>query len=89
LRTLTSLKPDVAVIDIGLPDLNGYEMATALGECPERQRMVLIAMTGFEQPDSLRRAREAGFDDYVTKPIEPEHLVRLIDAAFAKRKRSA
>ena len=87
LRTLTALRPDVAVIDIGLPGLNGYEVASALHDCPERRKMVLIAMTGFEQPDSLRRAREAGFDDYVTKPIEPERLVRLIDAAFAARRK--
>jgi CheY-like chemotaxis protein len=89
LRTIAAVKPDVAIIDIGLPGLDGYEMAAALRENLEHQKMVLIAITGFERPDSLRRAREAGFDDYVTKPIAPDRLVRLIDAALtAKARRS-
>ena len=87
MRTIAEVKPDVAVIDIGLPGLNGYEVASALRRDPEYQKMVLVAITGFEQPDSLRRAREAGFDEYVTKPIPPERLVRLIDAAFAAKAR--
>jgi AmiR/NasT family two-component response regulator len=49
--------------------------------------MVLIALTGYGQPDSLRRAREAGFDEYVTKPIAPERLVRLMDVAIEARTR--
>jgi signal transduction histidine kinase/ActR/RegA family two-component response regulator len=87
MRTIAEVKPDVAVIDIGLPDLDGYEVASALRRDPECQNMVLVAITGFEQPDSLRRAREAGFDEYVTKPIPPDRLVRLIDAAFAAKAR--
>jgi CheY-like chemotaxis protein len=89
LRTIAAVKPDVAIIDIGLPGLDGYEMAAALRENLEHQKMVLIAITGFERPDSLRRAREAGFDDYVTKPMAPDRLARLIDAALtAKARRS-
>jgi len=87
IRAATTLKPDVAIIDIGLPGRDGYEVASALRQTPERQRMVLIAVTGYEQPDSWRRAREAGFDEYVTKPIAPDRLVRLIDAALAARAR--
>jgi CheY-like chemotaxis protein len=87
IRAIAEVKPDVAVIDIGLPGLNGYEVAAALRRDPQCQGMVLVAMTGLEQPDSLRRAREAGFDEYVTKPIPPERLVRLIDAARASRNR--
>jgi signal transduction histidine kinase/CheY-like chemotaxis protein len=83
------VRPDVAVIDIGLPGLDGYEVASALRRDPECRDMVLVAITGREQPDSLRRAREAGFDDYLTKPIAPDRLVRLIDAARASRSRAA
>jgi CheY-like chemotaxis protein len=82
-----TVKPDVAIIDIGLPGRDGYEVANALRQTPERQQMVLIAVTGYEQPDSWRRAREAGFDEYVTKPIAPDRLVRLIDAALAAKAR--
>jgi len=87
IRAAATLKPDVAIIDIGLPGRDGYEVASALRQTPERQRMVLIAVTGYEQPDSWRRAREAGFDEYVTKPIAPDRLVRLIDATLAARAR--
>lgn len=87
IRAAASVKPDVAIIDIGLPGCNGYEVASALRQTPERQQMVLIAVTGYEQPDSWRRAREAGFDEYVTKPIAPDRLVRLIDAALAAKAR--
>jgi signal transduction histidine kinase/CheY-like chemotaxis protein len=83
------VRPDVAVIDIGLPGLDGYEVASALRRDPECRDMVLVAITGREQPDSLRRAREAGFDDYLTKPITPDRLVRLIDAARASRSKAA
>ena len=82
-----TVKPDVAIIDIGLPGRDGYEVANALRQTPERQQMVLIAVTGYEQPDSWRRAREAGFDEYVTKPIAPDRLVRLIDTALAAKAR--
>ena len=81
------VKPDVAIIDIGLPGRDGYSVASALRQTPERQQMVLIAVTGYDQPDSWRRARDAGFDEYVTKPIAPDRLVRLIDAALATRAR--
>ena len=79
--------PDVAVIDIRLPGMSGYEIAEALRRDAQRRGMVLIALTGYGQPDSLRRAQEAGFDQYVTKPITPDRLVRLIDVACAARAR--
>ena len=87
IRTAAAVQPDVAIIDIGLPGRDGYEVASALRQTPECPEMVLIAVTGYEQPDSMRRAREAGFDEYVTKPIAPDRLARLIDAAFAARAR--
>jgi signal transduction histidine kinase/CheY-like chemotaxis protein len=83
------VRPDVAVIDIGLPGLDGYEVASTLRRDPECRDMVLVAITGREQPDSLRRAREAGFDEYLTKPVPPDRLVRLIDAARAAKDRRA
>jgi CheY-like chemotaxis protein len=85
IRTIEALKPDVAVVDLGLPRLDGLRVASALKETPGRDRMVLIAMTGLERPDTQRRAREAGFDDYLTKPVAPDHLVKAIEAAKARR----
>jgi signal transduction histidine kinase/CheY-like chemotaxis protein len=87
IRTMSVVRPDVAIIDLGLPDVSGFEVATAVRQNPGGDRMVLIAITGYERPDTLRRAREAGFDEYVAKPIAPDRLERLIDAACAARAR--
>ena len=66
-------KPDVALIDIGLPEVDGYEVARRIraleGACP-----YLIALTGYGQPDDVRRAHEAGFDAHLLKPIDPDAL---------------
>jgi signal transduction histidine kinase len=85
IETADNVAPEVAVIDIGLPGIDGYQVGESLRKAPAHESMVLIALTGYGQPDSLRRAREAGFDEYITKPIEPERLLRLIDAACARR----
>jgi signal transduction histidine kinase/ActR/RegA family two-component response regulator len=87
IAALARVNPDVAVVDIGLPGVDGYKVAETLRGAPEHDAMVLIALTGYGQPDSLRRAREAGFDEYVTKPIAPERLVRLMDVAIDARAR--
>jgi signal transduction histidine kinase/ActR/RegA family two-component response regulator len=87
IRTVEQVNPDVAIVDVGLPGLNGYQVAQRLRAGHGDDNMVLIALTGFGQPDSLRRAHEAGFDEYVTKPIAPERLVRLMDVALAARVR--
>ena len=87
IAALARVNPDVAVVDIGLPGVDGYKVASTLRGAPEHDSMVLIALTGYGQPDSLRRAREAGFDEYVTKPIAPERLVRLMDVALEARTR--
>jgi signal transduction histidine kinase/CheY-like chemotaxis protein len=87
IAALARVNPDVAVVDIGLPGVDGYKVAETLRGAHEHDAMVLIALTGYGQPDSLRRAREAGFDEYVTKPIAPERLVRLMDVALDARAR--
>jgi two-component system, sensor histidine kinase len=85
LEQAAAAAPDVAVIDIRLPDSSGYQVAEALrgSHAAEGERMVLVALTGYGQPDSPRRAQEAGFDQFLTKPIAPERLLRLIDVACA------
>ena len=88
-RKVAEVKPDVAVIDISLPGIDGYQVAHTLRRAPEHRDTVLVAISGREQPDSLRRAREAGFDEYLTKPIPPDRLVRLIDAAARNKKARA
>src|SRR4029453_12205204 len=76
-RLATSVKPRIALVDIGLPGLDGYEVArsvrTELGDTVH-----LIALTGYGQPEDRERARAAGFDDHVTKPLDLAALERLL-----------
>ena len=71
-------RPDVALIDIGLPDLDGYEVARRLRAAPGGRRMGLIAITGYGQAEDQRRAYEAGFDAHLTKPVAPERLRQVM-----------
>ena len=71
-------RPDVALIDIGLPDLDGYEVARRLRASPGGRRMGLIAITGYGQAEDQRRAYEAGFDAHLTKPVAPERLKQVM-----------
>ena len=66
------------LIDIGLPGMNGYEVARALRKMAGGDRLRLIALTGFGRADGLDGAREAGFDSHLTKPADLEELERLL-----------
>jgi PAS domain S-box-containing protein len=70
--------PDAAVLDIGMPDLNGYELCSRLRARPTPQRPLLIACTGWGQDADRERALAAGFDFHLVKPIEPAVLLRLL-----------
>jgi CheY-like chemotaxis protein len=74
------LRPDVVLLDIGLPRLNGYEVARRLRAQPWGRQMVLIAITGWGQEEDRARAREAGFDHHLTKPVDFPDLERLLAA---------
>jgi CheY-like chemotaxis protein len=73
-----SFEPNVMVIDIGLPGLNGYEVAQRVRAMPEGARILLIALTGYGQDTDLRAAKQAGFDHHFTKPVNPEEIHRVI-----------
>jgi signal transduction histidine kinase/ActR/RegA family two-component response regulator len=75
---------DAAVIDIGLPGLDGYEVARRIRANDERDAMVLVAVTGYAQDEDRQRARAAGFDDHLPKPIEPDGLIALIAKRAAR-----
>jgi CheY-like chemotaxis protein len=68
----------VALIDIGLPDVDGYQVAREIRSKPSGKRLVLIALTGYGQPDDRRRALEAGFDAHLVKPIDPDTLTKAL-----------
>jgi CheY-like chemotaxis protein len=70
-------KPDIVLLDIGLPDLNGYEVARQLRQVVGMRQPWLVALTGWGQHEDKRRAAEAGFDDHWTKPVDPARLTEL------------
>jgi PAS domain S-box-containing protein len=70
--------PDVALIDVALPDMDGYEVARRLRAAPGARRIGLVAVTGFGQAEDQRRALEAGFDAHLVKPVTPERLEQVI-----------
>lgn len=78
LAKLLSAPPDVALIDIGLPGMSGYEVATRARTDARMARVRLIALTGYGQPEDRLRALSAGFDTHVVKPIDPVELERLL-----------
>jgi two-component system, sensor histidine kinase len=69
--------PDIALIDIGLPGLDGYEVARRL-RAAGGPRPILLALTGYSQPQDRRDAQEAGFDAHLVKPVDPADLTRLL-----------
>ena len=72
-------RPDVALVDIGLPDMDGYEVARRLrAEEDGGEPLPLIALTGYGQPDDRREALEAGFDLHLVKPVDPDQLFGLL-----------
>lgn len=80
LEAIDSFKPEVALLDIGLPEMDGYELATRLREQPACNGMRLIALTGYGQPDDRQRALDCGFDDHLVKPIAFGVLERTLAA---------
>ena len=69
--------PDIALVDIGLPGIDGYEIARRV-RARDARRPVLIALTGYGQPEDRRRATEAGFDEMLVKPVDPTALTELL-----------
>ena len=80
LSTITAMQPEIALLDIGMPDLSGYEVARQLRDGPRGQNLTLIAITGWGQDRDKTRALEAGFNHHFTKPIEPDALLELLRA---------
>jgi CheY-like chemotaxis protein len=74
-------RPEVVICDIGLPGLDGYGVAAALRRNPDTASARLIALTGYGQDEDRRRAREAGFDEHLTKPADPTALEALLAAS--------
>lgn len=79
LQAAASFKPEFAFLDIGLPHVNGYDLARRLRESPATESSVLTAVTGWGQEADRARAREAGFDYHLVKPVEFEQIYKIIE----------
>jgi len=76
-------RPRVVLLDIGLPKMNGYEVAAHLRKSADHRSMILVAFTGYGQDEDRRRVREAGFDHHLVKPLEPAVLEKILDSVIA------
>ena len=74
-------RPNVVLLDIGMPKLNGYETASRIRQQPWGQAMVLVALTGWGQADDRRKSADAGFDHHLVKPVEMDDVERLLEAS--------
>ena len=80
LQAAAEHRPEVVLLDIGLPHVSGYEVAAQLRALPGLEGAVLIAMTGYGQEEDRRRTREAGFTHHLTKPVPPETLKGILSS---------
>jgi CheY-like chemotaxis protein len=81
LERAASFHPQLVLLDIGMPKLNGYEVARRMRRQPWGAAAHLIAITGWGQDEDKRRSAAAGFDDHLTKPIDPASLRSLVQQA--------
>jgi CheY-like chemotaxis protein len=80
LETAEQWQPEAVFLDIGLPGMDGYEVAARLRELPHAKDAVLIAITGYGQDDDRLRSQRAGIDHHLVKPVAPDALRSLIDS---------
>ncbi|HJP98474.1 MAG TPA: PAS domain S-box protein [Rhodanobacteraceae bacterium] len=87
LQAIDEFEPDIALVDIGLPVMDGHEVARTVRRTPGRERLPMVAITGFGQVSDHARARQAGFDEHLVKPLEAGKIGRLIDTLVEARQR--
>lgn len=79
------VRPDVLLLDIGLPELNGYDVCRRIREQPWGQSVLMVALTGWGQEEDRRKSREAGFNDHLVKPVEHAALMKVLARASPGR----
>jgi signal transduction histidine kinase len=80
-----SFTPDVILLDIGLPEMDGYDVARLLRRDPVLAKVRLVALTGYGQPEDRDRALKAGFDDHLVKPVAPQDLAVTLEKLLTSR----
>ena len=88
LAQAAALRPEVVILDLGMPRLDGYGTCRALRATEWGRAMTVVALTGWGQPADLQRAAEAGFDGHLVKPVAPDVLARTIEELRAAKRAS-
>ena len=86
LASAEAFRPDVALLDIGMPNLNGYEVAQSIRAAQWGRSMLLVAVTGWGQSEDKRRAHEAGFDHHFTKPLDFDAFGTFLNDALTRQR---
>ncbi|KAB7727318.1 PAS domain S-box protein [Rudanella paleaurantiibacter] len=84
-EALQTLRPQLVLLDIGMPDLDGYETCRLIRQLPIGPELTLVALTGYGQAEDRQRSREAGFDDHLVKPVDMAQLGQLLASLSASR----
>ena len=88
LKVVDEFEPELAFIDVGLPGIDGYELASRLRALPSCRSTLLIALTGYGRDEDKKRASDAGFDHHLTKPVDPQAVNALVRAAVPRAARA-
>ena len=78
LELLNAERPDVGIIEIGLPRMDGYQVARRIRDLPHGRDMLLLALSGYGSPSDAKRSVEHGFDHHLVKPVDPDYLTNMI-----------
>jgi CheY-like chemotaxis protein len=84
LRRAREFLPDVVLCDIGLPNMNGYDVARAMRSDPLLRKVVLVALSGYAQCEDVRSSKEAGFDEHLAKPPDIDDVVQVLARVGAR-----
>jgi CheY-like chemotaxis protein len=79
LRQAMEFRPQLVLLDIGMPGMDGYEVCRRIRRESSLEKIKVVALTGWGQDEDRRRSHEAGFDHHIVKPVEPGALQRLLD----------
>jgi two-component system CheB/CheR fusion protein len=80
LEVLHGFAPDIAILDVGLPEMDGFELARRIRQDPEHASTILIAVTGYGRASDHAASREVGFDGHLVKPVDTKHLLNLLSS---------
>ncbi|HZU36856.1 MAG TPA: response regulator [Gemmataceae bacterium] len=81
LRLAAEFRPDVVLLDLGLPDIDGFQVAREIRQLPGLKEVRLVALTGFDRERFVQKSADEGFDHYLVKPADPRLLLSILGSA--------